>query len=235
MVFQGAMNALNPVQTVGDQVSEVIRLHDSSISKGDAGRRTADLLDRVGIGARRAGEYPHTYSGGMRQRAMIALALACQPDVIVADEPTTALDVMIQAQILELLAGLSRDLGMSAILVTHDLGVVAQVCDRVVVMYGGRVAEDAPAHGLFATPRHPYTSALLEAFPDVSRPERELKAIPGTPPRLDAMPPGCPFEPRCALAYGRCVTAKPPLYPIETGWSASCYLRDPAGPEGIRP
>jgi oligopeptide/dipeptide ABC transporter ATP-binding protein len=230
MVFQGAMNALNPVHTVGRQVTEAIRLHDPRISKAEANRRTADLLDRVGIGARRANEYPHTYSGGMRQRAMIALALACRPDVIVADEPTTALDVMIQAQILELLGGLSRDLGMSTIIVTHDLGVVAQVCDRVVVMYGGRVAEDAPASRLFSEPRHPYTRALLEAFPDVAHPDRELHAIGGTPPRLDAMPSGCPFAPRCAHAFDRCDTAKPPLYPIADGWAASCYLVDPAHP-----
>ncbi len=230
MVFQGAMNALNPVRSVGDQVAEAIRLHEPSISKQDAAARTAELLDRVGIGARRAKEYPHTYSGGMRQRAMIALALACRPDVIVADEPTTALDVMIQAQILELLAGLSRDLGMSTIIVTHDLGVVAQVCDRVVVLYGGRVAEDAPAGGLFATPRHPYTQALLEAFPDVARPDRELHAIGGTPPRLDQMPPGCPFAPRCAFAFDRCDAAKPPLYPVGDRWAASCYLLDPAHP-----
>jgi oligopeptide/dipeptide ABC transporter ATP-binding protein len=235
MVFQGAMNALNPVQTVGGQVTEAIRLHDPKISKDEAGRRTADLLDRVGIGARRAGEYPHTYSGGMRQRAMIALALACRPDVIVADEPTTALDVMIQAQILELLGGLSRDLGMSTVIVTHDLGVVAQVCDRVVVMYGGRVAEDAPAGRLFAEPRHPYTRALLEAFPDVARPERELHAIGGTPPRLDDMPPGCPFAPRCVHAFDRCDSAKPPLYPIADRWAASCYLLDPAHPGPTAP
>ncbi|HYN19225.1 MAG TPA: dipeptide/oligopeptide/nickel ABC transporter permease/ATP-binding protein [Actinomycetes bacterium] len=228
MVFQGAMNALNPVRTVGEQVAEAIRLHDRAISKAGASRRTGELLDLVGIGARRANEHPHTYSGGMRQRAMIALALACEPDVIVADEPTTALDVMIQAQILELLAGLSRDLGMSTILVTHDLGVVAQVCDRVVVLYGGRVAEDAPARGLFANPQHPYTKALLEAFPDVARPDRELRAIPGTPPRLDAMPPGCPFAPRCQFVFDRCDTAKPPLYPAGNGGVASCYLLDPA-------
>ena len=227
MVFQGAMNALNPVKSVGDQVSEAIRLHDRGADEKAAKRQTGELLDRVGIGAARAGEYPHTYSGGMRQRAMIALALACQPDVIVADEPTTALDVMIQAQILELLAGLSRDLGMSTILVTHDLGVVAQVCDRVVVMYGGRVAEDASARSLFGNPQHPYSKALLEAFPDVAHPERELRGIPGTPPRLDAMPPGCPFAPRCAFAFDRCDTAHPPLYQVGDRWAASCYLLDP--------
>jgi oligopeptide/dipeptide ABC transporter ATP-binding protein len=233
MVFQGAMNALNPVKPVGEQIGEAIRLHEPSISKSATQARTGELLNRVGIGARRSEEYPHTYSGGMRQRAMIALALACEPDVIIADEPTTALDVMIQAQILELLAGLSRDLGMSAIIVTHDLGVVAQVCDRVVVLYGGRVAEDAPARSLFSDPHHPYTQALLEAFPDVARPERELRPIGGTPPRLDAMPPGCPFAPRCAHAFDRCDTAKPPLYPVTDGWAASCYLLDPAHPPPV--
>ena len=230
MVFQGAMNALNPVQDgrrAGGRGDPPPR---SRLHRETARQQTGELLDRVGIGARRANEHPHTYSGGMRQRAMIALALACRPDVIVADEPTTALDVMIQAQILELLAGLSRDLGMSTIIVTHDLGVVAQVCDRVVVLYGGRVAEDAPARGLFSEPRHPYTRALLEAFPDVARPDRELHAIGGTPPRLDSMPPGCPFAPRCAHAFDRCDAAKPPLYPIADGWAASCYLLDPAHP-----
>ncbi len=211
MVFQGAMNALNPVKTVGEQVAEAIRLHDPACTRETAKQQTGELLDRVGIGARRANEHPHTYSGGMRQRAMIALALACRPDVIVADEPTTALDVMIQAQILELLAGLSRDLGMSTIIVTHDLGVVAQVCDRVVVLYGGRVAEDAPAHGLFSEPRHPYTQALLEAFPDVARPDRELHAIGGTPPRLDQMPPGCPVRP----------PLRPRLRPMRRGQAAA--------------
>jgi len=227
MVFQGAMNAMNPVKSVGGQVAEAIRLHSPQVDEQAARGQTGELLDRVGIGAGRANEYPHTYSGGMRQRAMIALALACQPDVIVADEPTTALDVMIQAQILELLAALSRDLGMSTIIVTHDLGVVAQVCDRVVVMYGGRVAEDAPARSLFANPQHPYSRALLEAFPDVAHPERELRGIAGTPPRLDDMPPGCPFAPRCAFAFDRCDTAHPPLYAVGDRWAASCYLLDP--------
>src|ERR687895_537563 len=227
LVFQGAMNALNPVRTVGDQISEAIRLHFPDTTKAEAARRTGDLLERVGISRRRAGEYPHTYSGGMRQRAMIALALACDPDVIVADEATTALDVMIQAQILELLSGIARDFGMGIILVTHDLGVVAQVCDRIVVMYGGGLAEENEAGPLFASPQHPYTQLLLQSFPDLAHPDRPLRGIPGTPPRLDAMPIGCRFAPRCPHVFDRCRVERPPEYPA-AGGRASCFLLDPA-------
>jgi len=229
LVFQGAMNALNPVRTVGDQIAEAVRLHSARTTKDEAGRRAGELLERVGIGRRRASEYPHTYSGGMRQRAMIALALACDPEVIVADEPTTALDVMIQAQILELLGGIARDFGMGIILVTHDLGVVAQVCDRVVVMYGGVVAEENEVRTLFASPQHPYTQQLLLSFPDLAHPDRPLRGIPGSPPRLDAMPPGCRFAPRCPHAFARCVGERPPEYPA-AGGRASCFLLDPAEP-----
>ena len=227
LVFQGAMNALNPVRTVGDQIAEAVRLHAPDTSKAEAAGRAAELLERVGIGRRRANEFPHTYSGGMRQRAMIALALACDPDVIVADEPTTALDVMIQAQILELLGGIARDFGMGIILVTHDLGVVAQVCDRVVVMYGGVVAEENDAAALFASPQHPYTQQLLLSFPDLAHPDRALRGITGSPPRLDAMPPGCRFAPRCPHAFDRCRVEVPPDFPT-AGGRASCFLLDPA-------
>lgn len=227
IVFQGAMNALNPVRRVGDQVAEVIRIHEPEVGARAAERRARELLERVGIGGGRYVDYPHEYSGGMRQRAMIAMALACRPDLIVADEPTTALDVMIQAQILELLAGLSREFGMATILVTHDLGVVAQVCDRVVVMYGGRVVEDAPTPRLFAEPQHPYTRLLLASFPDLLHPERPLQSIPGSPPRLDAMPPGCPFAPRCPAVFDRCSTVKPPAYDLGDGRRAACLLLEP--------
>ena len=226
LVFQGAMNALNPVRTVGDQISEAIRLHSPQTTKGEAAKRSAELLERVGISGKRAREYPHTYSGGMRQRAMIALALACDPDVIVADEPTTALDVMIQAQILELLGGIARDFGMGIILVTHDLGVVAQVCDRVVVMYGGVLAEENESATLYRQPQHPYTQLLLASFPDVAHPDRPLRGIPGSPPRLDAMPAGCRFAPRCPHAFDRCRAERPPEYPA-AGGRASCFLLDP--------
>ncbi len=230
LVFQGAMNALNPVRTVGDQIAEAVRLHAPETSKTEAWRRAGELLERVGIGHRRAREFPHTYSGGMRQRAMIALALACDPDVIVADEPTTALDVMIQAQILELLSGIARDFGMGIILVTHDLGVVAQVCDRVIVMYGGVVAEQNEVAPLFAAPQHPYTQLLLGSFPDVAHPDRPLRGIPGSPPRLDVMPAGCRFNPRCPHAFDRCRMERPPLY-AAGGGHASCFLLDPEGPQ----
>jgi peptide/nickel transport system permease protein len=224
IVFQGAMNALNPVRTVGDQIAEALRTHEPNLSSGEVQGRVDELLRRVGISPGQGRRYPHTFSGGMRQRAMIALALACRPDVIIADEPTTALDVMIQAQILELLVGLARELGMGTIIVTHDLGVVAQVCDRVVVMYGGQVAEDADVGTIYAAPRHPYTQLLLRAFPNVADEDRSLRAIPGTPPRLDAMPGGCRFAPRCPYAFDRCLVEVPPPYPQGDGHRAACFL-----------
>jgi oligopeptide/dipeptide ABC transporter ATP-binding protein len=227
IVFQGAMNALNPVRRVGEQVAEAIRTHDPTIGRRAASLQAEELLARVGIVRRKARDYAHTYSGGMRQRAMIALALACNPDVIIADEPTTALDVMIQAQILELLAGLSSELGMATILVTHDLGVVGQRCDRVLVMYGGIIAEEAEAFRLYAHPQHPYTQQLLASFPDLTRPEKRLVGIAGTPPRLDSMPPGCPFAPRCPHVFDRCLVERPPAYPLSHGRRASCFLVEP--------
>jgi oligopeptide/dipeptide ABC transporter ATP-binding protein len=227
IVFQGAMNSLNPVRRVGDQVAEAVRVHEPSVGRRGATQRAEEVLERVGITRHRAHDYPHTFSGGMRQRAMIALALACNPEVIVADEPTTALDVMIQAQILELLAGLSSELGMATIMVTHDLGVVGQRCDRVLVMYGGIIAEEAEAGRLYARPRHPYTQALLGSFPDLAHPERELVAIAGTPPRLDDMPPGCPFAPRCPMVFDRCLVERPPAYELIHGRRVACFLVEP--------
>ena len=230
IVFQGAMNALNPVRTVGDQIGEALRTHEPSLSESEVAGRVRELLGRVGIGSERSGEFPHTFSGGMRQRAMIALALACRPDVIIADEPTTALDVMIQAQILELIVGLSRELGMGTILVTHDLGVVAQVCDRVVVMYGGRVAEQGDVMTIFREPRHPYTQLLLRAFPNVADEDRTLRAIAGTPPRLDALPAGCRFAPRCPHAFDRCAVETPRPYAQDaSGHRAACFLVETDG------
>jgi peptide/nickel transport system ATP-binding protein len=223
MVFQGAMNALNPVRTVGDQIAEAIRLH-ATLPEPQIGGRVKELLDLVGIAPNRGDQYPFQYSGGMRQRAMIAMALACDPQVIIADEPTTALDVMIQAQILDLLATLQRRLGLAVILVTHDLGIVAELCDRVLVMYGGMTAEYAAVDTIFNAPRHPYTQELLKAFPDPSQLQQTLASIPGTPPRLDALPPGCRFAPRCPAAFDRCGTELPPLYPLGREHSARCFL-----------
>ncbi len=223
MVFQGAMNALNPVRTIGDQVREAIRLH-MPWTREKAEGRVGELLELVGIPAWRAAQYPHQYSGGMRQRAMIAMALACNPQLIVADEPTTALDVMIQAQIMELLDRLRRDLNLAMLIVTHDLGVVAEACQKVLVMYGGRVAEYGPVEQVFGNPRHPYTQRLLKAFPDLDNPQAELSSIPGSPPRLSALPTGCRFHPRCPLAVERCVIETPLPRPVADGQLVACHL-----------
>ncbi len=224
MIFQGAMNALNPVRTVGDQIAEAIIRHEPDCPRNELRERVDKLLDLVGISAQRRDHYPHQYSGGMRQRAMIAMALACNPQVVIADEPTTALDVMIQAQILELLANLSRKLGLSVIFVTHDLGVVAEMCDRVLVMYGGMTAEYAGVDAIYNQPLHPYTQELLKAFPDLSHPGERLASIPGVPPRLDALPPGCRFAPRCPAAFERCRQELPAFHQPLPQHIVSCHL-----------
>jgi oligopeptide/dipeptide ABC transporter ATP-binding protein len=223
MVFQGAMNALNPVRTIGDQVREAITTH-LSWPREQVERRISELLELVGIPSWRADQYPHQYSGGMRQRAMIAMALACNPQLIVADEPTTALDVMIQAQVLELLDRLRRELDLAMIIVTHDLGVVAEACQKVLVMYGGRVAEYGPVDRVFTSPRHPYTQRLLRAFPDLSNPTAELASIPGAPPRLSDLPRGCRFHPRCLLAIERCKVETPEPRLVDREQWAACHL-----------
>jgi oligopeptide/dipeptide ABC transporter ATP-binding protein len=222
VVFQSAMNALNPIRTVGDQIAEAILRHEPRAKEID--RRVRELLDMVGIGPGRRHQYPHQYSGGMRQRAMIAMALACRPTVLCADEPTTALDVMVQAQILDVLDRLRRDLGLAVLLVTHDLGVVAEICDSVLVMYGGVVAEYADVDALFNRPRHPYTRELLRAFPDLSRPKAELVAIPGSPPSPNALPPGCRFAPRCPDASSRCHAEQPTLHVLDGWHQVRCHL-----------
>jgi peptide/nickel transport system ATP-binding protein len=224
MVFQGAMNALNPVCTVGDQIAEAISQHMGIRKKNILDEKVGELLELVGIPAVRKNTYPHQCSGGMRQRAMIAMALACSPKIIIADEPTTALDVMIQAQILELLSNLQKKLGLSVVLVTHDLGVVAEVCDTVLVMYGGVLAEYANVDEIYNNPQHPYTRQLMEAFPDLSNPTQRLISIPGFPPRLDDLPPGCRFAPRCEQAFERCHHQQPVSYQIDKGHFGSCHL-----------
>jgi oligopeptide/dipeptide ABC transporter ATP-binding protein len=226
IVFQGAMNALNPVRTVGDQIVEALELH--GIARGSAARaRTGELLESVGIPAARAGRFPHELSGGMRQRAAIAMALSCNPKVLIADEPTTALDVMVQAQILELLDALCRELGLALVLVTHDLPVVAQLCDRSVVMYAGRVAEQGPVDALYHDPRHPYTRLLFAATPDLDDLGGRIVSIPGAPPRLDRPLEGCPFRPRCDRAFDRC-SVEPVLAPVGDGRTAACHLNEVA-------
>jgi len=215
MVFQSAMNALNPVYTIGHQIREAILLHEA-IDRAAADKRVEALLDLVGIARSRKEQYPHQYSGGMRQRAMIAMALACQPRLLFADEPTTALDVMVQAQVLELLKNIQKELGLALVLVTHDLGVVAEACDSVAVMYAGKVVEYGPADRVYNAPQHPYTQRLLEAFPDLNQPGESLASIPSYPPRLNALPPGCRFEPRCHKKLEVCARVPPKLIEIQT-------------------
>jgi peptide/nickel transport system ATP-binding protein len=224
IIFQGAMNALNPVRTVGDQIKEAIIKHVPSFPPGVLDTRVVELLELVGISAEHKDHYPHQYSGGMRQRAMIAMALSCNPQILIADEPTTALDVMIQAQILELLDDLRKKLGLAVIFVTHDLGIVAEMCDSVLVMYGGVTAEYADVDTIYNSPLHPYTQELLKAFPDLSQPERKLSSIPGYPPKLDDLPPGCRFAPRCPQVFERCTSEFPKLHEPNYGQLVRCHL-----------
>ena len=226
MIFQEPMTSLNPVLTIGDQVAEAAIVHQH-LSRGVARRRAIELLRQVGIPEpeERVDHYPHQLSGGMRQRVMIAMALICRPQILIADEPTTALDVTIQAQILELLARLRQELGMAVLLITHDLGVVAGTADRVVVMYAGQVVETAPTPELFAHPRHPYTEGLMESIPRLDRPRARLHSIPGSVPAATAWPQGCRFHPRCPYAWDKCRTEEPPLLETGTdGHTARCWL-----------
>ncbi|MGZ8514588.1 MAG: ABC transporter ATP-binding protein [Candidatus Limnocylindrales bacterium] len=231
IVFQGAMNALNPVQRVRDQIAEPIERR-LSLSRADSLRRAGELLDLVGIPKKRGAAYPHELSGGMRQRAMIAMALACDPAIIIGDEPTTALDVMVQAQILALLERLRDELNLSLILITHDLSVIAETCDRVLIMYAGRVAEEGSVREVFARPRHPYTQKLLSAFPNIQADRRTLDVIPGSPPDLRTPPPGCRFHPRCAFAMPVCSEVVPPEVTLGNGVRVACHLY-PAGTDGV--
>jgi oligopeptide/dipeptide ABC transporter ATP-binding protein len=231
MIFQEPMTSLNPVLTIGDQVAEAAIVHQR-VSGAVARRRAIELLRQVGIPEpeERVDHYPHQLSGGMRQRVMIAMALMCHPQILIADEPTTALDVTIQAQILELLERLQRELGMAVLLITHDLGVVAGTADRVVVMYAGQVVETAPTTALFARPGHPYTEGLMESIPRLDRPRARLHSIPGSVPAATAWPSGCRFHPRCPFAWEKCRTEEPPLLETGTeGHTARCWLvADPA-------
>ena len=226
MIFQDPMVALNPVLTIGHQIAEVLRLH-LGLDKAAARRRSVELLAHVDIpdAESRLSAYPHQFSGGMRQRVMIAMALACEPKVLIADEPTTALDVTIQAQILDLIGRLRREHGTAVILITHNLGIVAGLCDRVAVMYAGYVVEEAPVRELFRNPRHPYTIALLNSAPRSDRdPSERLSPIEGTPPELDQLPVGCPFAPRCRFACAPCWEENPPLEAIGPDHKLRCFV-----------
>ena len=225
MIFQEPMTSLNPVYTAGEQIVEAMRAHDPRASAADLRKRAVAALDRVRIPApdRRFGEYPHQMSGGMRQRVMIAMALACEPDLLIADEPTTALDVTVQAQILDLLRSLQRESGMAIVLITHDLGVVAEMADDIAVMYAGRVVEHAPTAAIFDDPQHPYTLGLLGSIPRIEATTDRLLAIEGTvPPPFDP-PPGCRFNPRCVFVDPSCMEAVPSLRTIGPDHTVACY------------
>jgi len=225
MIFQDALSALNPVFTVGFQLGELFRKH-RGMSRADAKKRSIDLLDlvRIPAAAQRVNDYPHQFSGGMRQRVMIAMALALDPEVLIADEPTTALDVTVQAQIMKLLADLQAERNMGLILITHDMGVVADVADRISVMYAGRIVESAPVNDIYANPSHPYTKALLESIPRVDMKGQQLSAIKGLPPSLTNIPPGCAFNPRCRYARDVCRTDAPPLYQVQPDIVSACHF-----------
>ncbi len=231
IVFQGAMNALNPVHRLRDQIAEPLTQR-LGVSEREARRRAGELLELVGIPKKRGGAYPHELSGGMRQRAMIAMALACDPAVVIGDEPTTALDVMVQAQILQLLEDLRHKLGLSLILITHDLSVIAETCDRVLIMYAGRVAEEGTVEEIFRRPRHPYTQKLLAAFPNIHADQRTLAVIPGAPPDLRHPPPGCRFAPRCDFAMAVCTEVVPPEVTFGDV-RVACHLY-PEGSDGVQ-
>jgi peptide/nickel transport system ATP-binding protein len=235
VIFQDPLTSLHPLYRIGWQISEMIRAHEKSVSKKEAGARAVELLRRVGIPRPeiRVNDYPHQFSGGMRQRAMIAMALALDPKLIIADEPTTALDATVQAQILDLLLRLQQDSDTALIIITHDLGVVADIADDVMVMYAGRAAEKAPKRDIFYAPHHPYTKGLLESIPSSKAAGARLKPIPGQPPSLINLPSGCKFHPRCGYVFDHCLTEEPVLHPVaEHGSHASaCWL--PASAAGL--
>ena len=231
VVFQGAMHALNPVQRIGDQLAEAVVIHRMSGQK-EALVRAGDLLEKVGLPPRRLRDYPHELSGGQKQRVMIAMALACNPSLIIADEPTTALDVMVQAQVLSLLNELQHEMGLAMLFITHDLSVLVEVCDRLAIMYAGKIVEEGPSAAVFGKPAHPYTTSLAAAFPTIGdqRFRRAPSGLGGDPPQPDAIPSGCSFHPRCPLAFDECPTIVPDLYEAGEQRRAACLLvREQAG------
>ena len=225
VVFQGAMHALNPVQRIGDQIAEAIVIHGQA-SEREARVRAGSLLEQVGLPPRRLNDYPHELSGGQKQRVMIAMALACGPSLVIADEPTTALDVMVQAQVLNLLKSLQRELGLAMLFITHDLSVLVEVADRLAIMYAGKIVEEGRAREVFDTPKHPYSRALAAAFPSIGDPRfrRNPSGLGGDPPDPQAIPSGCPFHPRCPVAFDACPTIVPDLYHVGDGRRAACLL-----------
>lgn len=225
MIFQEPMTSLNPLQTIGRQIAEAVLLH-SDVTKQQAWDKAVEMLGMVGIASpeKRAKAYPHMLSGGMRQRVMIAMALSMNPHLLIADEPTTALDVTVQAQILELIKKLRDEIGMAIMLITHDLGVISETCERVIVMYAGEIVEQAPIRELFSHPSHPYTQGLIASVPRMKQTEKLLHTIPGMVPGVQDMPEGCRFAPRCSRAQERCMKEKPPTFAVNDGHYAACWL-----------
>lgn len=223
MIFQDPMTSLDPVITVGDQISEMVRLHEH-LSKKEAWERAEQMLEVVGIRRDRAKDYPHQFSGGMKQRVGIAIALVCNPELIIADEPTTALDVTIQAQVLELMKELKVKFNTSMILITHDLGIVAEICDKVAIMYAGNVVECADKRSLYLNPLHPYTNGLFQSIPDIDKDQEELNTIQGLVPDPTNLPTGCPFHPRCPKAMACCIEKEPQYVEAEPGHQVKCFL-----------
>jgi len=230
VVFQGAMHALNPVQRVGDQIAEAIVIHEQSGAR-EALMRVGELLEQVGLPPRRIRDYPHELSGGQKQRVMIAMALACSPTLVIADEPTTALDVMVQAQVLQLLKGLQSELGLAMLFITHDLSVLVEVSDRLAIMYAGKIIEEGASRQVFETPKHPYSQALADAFPAIGddRFRHKPSGLGGDPPDPQRIPSGCSFHPRCPVAFEPCPTVIPELYRAGEGRRAACLLLEGAG------
>ncbi|MBS7636081.1 ABC transporter ATP-binding protein [Candidatus Bathyarchaeota archaeon] len=223
IVFQGAMNALNPVYTVADQMVEAIMVHEPDVTRKEALERCAKLMELVGIDPSRINNYPHEFSGGMRQRAMIAMALACNPSILIADEPSTALDVIVAAQVLKLLKELKMKLNLGMILITHDLSIIAELCEKTAIMYAGKIVEYGDVVAIFKEPLHPYTQGLISAFPNITGKRQKLVSIPGAPPDLLAPPPGCRFHPRCNYAKGKCKIEEPAFIEISKGHYVACH------------
>ena len=224
LIFQGAMNAMNPMYRVEDQIIEAIKIHESKVTKNEAKERIAKLFEMVGLEPERARNYPHEYSGGMRQRAMIAMALACNPAILIADEPGTALDVIVQAQVLKLMNELRKKLNLAMIMITHDLSIISEVCDKLAIMYAGKLVEVGDVVSMFKNPSHPYTQGLIAAFPGIYAPKQEMKALPGSPPNLLNPPKGCRFAPRCPSAMDICKKKTPQLEEASKNHFVACHL-----------